>query len=259
MNKNVSVILNQEVNGRNLKIYGTARQPLFLAKDVAEFIGHSDRVKMIKFVDEDEKVKKIVPTLGGNQCMWFLTEDGLYEVLMQSRKTVAKNFKKEVKKILKAIRQNGMYINDNVLEVMMNNPDLIIELLTKVKKDKEEAEKLREQIEEQKPFVALAKSAAEGRLLLSIKEFSVILDNHGVDLGEKKLLKWFRDNSYLMKKKGLDHNMPLQKSLNMELFKVTESEYLKEDGKIGTRKDVMITGKGQLYFMDKLLKREKKN
>lgn len=60
---------------------------------------------MILTVDEDEKVRNIVPTLGGNQEMWFLTEDGFYEVLMQSRKPIAKEFKKEVKKILKQIRQ----------------------------------------------------------------------------------------------------------------------------------------------------------
>lgn len=51
---------------------------------------------MLSNVDEDEKVQNIVPTLGGNQKAWFLTENGLYEVLMQSRKPIAKDFKKKV-------------------------------------------------------------------------------------------------------------------------------------------------------------------
>ena len=104
MMNEVIIINEQEVLGKQFKIYGTFEEPLFLAKDVAEWIEHSDRSKMLRNVDEDEKVKNIVLTPGGNQEMWFLTEDGLYEVLMQSRKPIAKQFKKEVKKILKALR-----------------------------------------------------------------------------------------------------------------------------------------------------------
>ena len=100
----LTIISEQDVLGKRFKIYGTFEEPLFLAKDVAEWIEHSDRSKMLRSVDEDEKVKNIVLTPGGNQEMWFLTEDGLYEVLMQSRKPIAKAFKKEVKKILKALR-----------------------------------------------------------------------------------------------------------------------------------------------------------
>ena len=83
MNKEIKVIDEREVLGKHFRVYGDIENPLFLAKDVAEWIEHSDRNKMLKAVDEDEKVKNIIPTLGGNQEMWLLTEDGLYEVLMQ--------------------------------------------------------------------------------------------------------------------------------------------------------------------------------
>lgn len=66
--------------------------------------------KLVQNVDDEEKVRSIIPTLGGEQEMWMLTEDGVYEVLMQSRKPKAKLFKKEVKSILKSIRLNGGYI-----------------------------------------------------------------------------------------------------------------------------------------------------
>lgn len=83
--------------GRDFKVYGTPENPLFLAKDVAEWIDYdiSNVSKMVKNVDEDEKI--IART--NNTSATFLTEDGLYEVLMQSRKPIAKAFKKEVKKI----------------------------------------------------------------------------------------------------------------------------------------------------------------
>lgn len=71
-----------------------------LAKDVAEWIEHSKVSMMLESIDEDEKVVKNVYTLGGNQEAWFLTENGVYEVLMQSRKPIAKEFKTSPKTIL---------------------------------------------------------------------------------------------------------------------------------------------------------------
>lgn len=99
----------QNVLGKKFAVYGTIEEPLFLAKDVAEWIEHSDVSTMLRSVDDDEKVTNIVCTLGGNQKSWFLTENGVYEVLMLSRKPVAKDFKREVKKILHSIRTTGGY------------------------------------------------------------------------------------------------------------------------------------------------------
>ena len=110
--ESLTVINEQEVLGRHFRIFGTVENPLFLAKDVAKWIEHSDVSTMMRNVDPDEKVTNNVCTPGGVQTSWFLTEDGLYEVLMQSRKPIAKQFKKEVKKILKSIRKNGAYIRN---------------------------------------------------------------------------------------------------------------------------------------------------
>ena len=117
----MELVCKQEVLGKEFKIYGTIEEPLFLAKDVAEFIEHSDVSKMMKSVDEDEKVKNIVRTLGGNQEMWFLTEDGLYEVLMQSRKPIAKQFKKKVKEILKSLRLNKIEMVNKTTQPAIDN------------------------------------------------------------------------------------------------------------------------------------------
>lgn len=107
----LEVMKETQVLNKDFKIYGSVHDPLFLAKDVAEWIEYSESnvSKLVSMVDDDEKVRNIVTTLGGNQESWFLTEDGLYEVLMQSRKPIAKQFKKQVKKILKDIRIYGTY------------------------------------------------------------------------------------------------------------------------------------------------------
>lgn len=110
MKEKVEVLKSTEVLGKELNVYGSIQEPLFLAKDVATWIGHSDSQKMVMMVDDDERLLRTLFGAGQNRDVWFLTEYGLYEVLMQSRKSIAKQFKKEVKKILKEIRQNGGYL-----------------------------------------------------------------------------------------------------------------------------------------------------
>jgi prophage antirepressor-like protein len=116
LNKTNSVELLKQTNflGKTLSVFGTVVNPIFLAKEVADWLEHSNSRMMLQSIDEDEKVVRNVYTLGGKQSCCFLTEYGLYEVLMQSRKPIAKEFKKGVKAILKEIRQQGYYVAPNV-------------------------------------------------------------------------------------------------------------------------------------------------
>lgn len=110
-NNAMAIVNEQKVLGKDFKVYGNIENPLFLAKDVAEWIEHSNLTVMINSVDEDEKIiSRTKDSLGRENSATFLTENGLYEVLMLSRKPIAKEFKKEVKKILHSLRLNGGYI-----------------------------------------------------------------------------------------------------------------------------------------------------
>ncbi|MDT2842649.1 BRO-N domain-containing protein [Vagococcus lutrae] len=129
---NLQIIDQREVLGKDFKFYGDYDNPLFLAKDVASWIEHTDQRKMIQSVDEDEKLKGTLFLSGQKRQSWFLTEDGLYEVLMQSRKPIAKKFKKEVKKILKDVRKHGMYAKDELLD----NPELMLDVVSKLIEEK---------------------------------------------------------------------------------------------------------------------------
>lgn len=106
----ISVLKQTELCGQQFMVYGSAQEPLFLAKDVASIIEHSDVSTMMRAVDEDEKLIQTILVSGQNREVWMVTENGLYEVLMQSRKPIAKQFKKGVKTILKEIRTNGGYL-----------------------------------------------------------------------------------------------------------------------------------------------------
>ena len=122
---NKSMLLEKEID-----VYGSVDEPLFLAKDVAEWIEHTQPSKMVETVDEDEKLMGTIFLSGQNREVWMLTEDGLYEVLMQSRKPIAKQFKKGVKEILKTIRKTGSYSVSkplSQLEVLQMAVNLVVE------------------------------------------------------------------------------------------------------------------------------------
>nr|DAL66131.1 MAG TPA_asm: KilAC domain protein [Caudoviricetes sp.] len=252
---NLQVVEQREVLGKEFKIYGDFENPLFLAKDVAEWIEHSKSDVMLKSVDDNEKVKVnnvYVDGRTGGNGVWFLTEDGLYEVLMQSRKPIAKEFKKEVKKILKTIRQNGMYVTEKLLD----NPDLAIQAFTKLKEEREKRKALEIKIESDKPKVLFADAVETSKTTILIGDLAKIIKQNGVDMGQKRLFAWLRENGYLIKRKGADYNMPTQKSMDMKLFEIKETAITHSDGHISVSKTPKVTGKGQQYFINLFLNQE---
>lgn len=145
---NLQIIEQREVLGQDFKIYGDFENPLFLAKDVANWIQHTDPSKMCNAVDDDEKVTNIVRTLGGNQECLFLTENGLYEVLFQSRKPIAKEFKTQVKAILKEIRTKGTYNRPMTqTELILAQAQALVEMERKANQAIEMAEQTNSKLE----------------------------------------------------------------------------------------------------------------
>lgn len=169
MKTELTVIDERELLGKEFRIYGDYQNPLFLAKDVASWIEHSDVSTMLRKVDEDEKGTNNVCTLGGSQKAWFLTENGLYEVLMQSRKPIAKEFKKKVKEILKSVRKNGVYMTNEVIEKTLTDPDFLIQLATQLKEERQARIKAEE---ENKVLIEENESISLEKRLLSGEVFS---------------------------------------------------------------------------------------
>ena len=248
MEKNLVVIDEREVLGKEFKIYGDIENPLFLAKDVAEWLEMdiSNASRMLKNVDENEKVLARHNTTSAT----FLTEDGLYEVLMQSRKPIAKAFKKEVKQILKTIRQNGMYATDKLLD----NPDLAIQAFTKLKEEREKRKALEIEKEQNRPKVIFAEAVETSKSSILIGDLAKLIKQNGVDMGQKRLFTWLRENGYLIKRQGSDYNMPTQKAMELGLFEIKETAVTHSDGHITVNKTPKVTGKGQIYFINKFIK-----
>ena len=185
----LQIINEQEVLGKHFAVYGTVDEPLFIAKDVAEWIEYdvSSVNKMLDKIDEDEKLVGTLFRSGQNREAWFLTENGLYEVLMQSRKPLAKEFKKKVKEILKSIRKHGLYAIDDLLE----NPDMAIAALQKLKEERQLRLKAQEEVAQKNQIIQeLQPKATYYDLVLqnkSLVAISVIAKDYG--MSAKKLNK----------------------------------------------------------------------
>ena len=253
----LQVVLSREVLGKEFRIYGDYENPLFLARDVAAWIEHSNTIVMLQSVDAEEKVVNNVYTLGGEQKAWFLTEDGLYEVLMQSRKPIAKEFKKKVKEILKSVRKTGGYI---ATTPEMTDAEIMAKALLVAQNTIQEREKrigeLTEENRAMQPKALFADSVAASENTILIYDLAKLLRQNGVDIGGTRLFRWMRDNGYLVRRKGTDYNMPTQKSMDMGLFRVKETTHAHSDGHISITRTPKVTGKGQVYFVNKFLNKD---
>lgn len=249
----LQVIHEQRVLNKNFAVYGTFENPLFLAKDVADWIEHQNITHMMNVVDEEEKLTYTIRNSGQNREMWFLTEDGLYEVLMQSRKPIAKQFKKQVKAILKEIRQNGAYVHagedDDETIIMARG---LIAAQRALERKTRENELLHLQIEEQKPKVMFADAITSSSTTILIRELAKLLKQNGIDMGEKRLFEYLRENGYLIKRKGTDYNMPTQRSMDLGLFEIKETPVMRSTGAT-ISKTPKVTAKGQQYFINHFL------
>lgn len=243
----MKIIDEREILGKQFRIFGDFENPLFLAKDVAEWIDYdiSNVSKMVNNVDENEKIITRI----NNTSATFLTEDGLYEVLMLSRKPIAKEFKKQIKEILKTIRKNGMYVTERLLD----NPDLAIQAFTKLKEEREKRKELEAKIEEQKPQVLFANTVKSSYTSILVGELSKILTQGGFKTGQNRLFDLLRKDGFLISRQGTDYNMPTQKSMELGLFEIKESTVNNPDGSIRISKTPKVTGKGQEYFINRFL------
>ena len=248
----IQVLSETELLGHKFTVYGTVENPLFLAKEVAECIEYdqSSVNKLVNLVDDDEKVRNNLPTPGGNQQVWFLTEDGLYEVLMQSRKPIAKEIKKGVKEILKTIRKTGGYIatkQDDTPEEIMARA-LIVAQET-IKRKEERLKQLEEKNAQLQPKAEFADCIMKSKDCITIGDLANILKQSCLfSKGKNALACWMRNNGYLLQK-GIRRNMPTQKSMALGLMRVIETTSHAWNGTIIINKTVGITSLGQRHFI----------
>ncbi len=235
---------------RTMEING---EPYFVGKDVAEILGYTKaRNAIASHVDsEDKKDALIQGDLGGTQEMTVINESGLYSLILSSKLPKAKEFKRWVtSEVLPSIRKHGAYAVDELL----SDPEFAIKTFTALKEERERSKRLSEQIEADKPKVIFADSVSAAKSSILIGDLAKILKQNGVNIGQNRLFEWLRKNGYLIKD-GNSKNMPTQRAADMKLFEVKVRAVNNPDGSIRETKTTKVTGKGQVYFVNKFLGR----
>lgn len=230
-------------------------EPWLVGKDVATALGYSEPSKAVreKVSSEDKGMSKM-DTPGGIQNMTIINESGLYSLVLASKLPTAKKFKRWVtSEVLPTIRRHGAYMTDNTLEQMISNPEFGIRLLRELDRERKARERLEAKAEQDAPKVLFAEAVETAHTSILIGELAKILKQNGKDIGQNKLFEWLRNNGYLIKRKGSDYNMPTQKSMELKLMEIKERTVSEPTGAIRITKTPKITGKGQTYFINKLL------
>lgn len=223
----------------------------FAMPDVARALNLSNSSVAVKALDDDERAKFNLGRQGNTN---FISEPGLYKLIGASRKPEAKRFNRWVThEVLPSIRKNGMYATPQAAEQLLNNPDMMIEILTRYKDAQVENQRLHDENTVMQPKALFADAVATSHTTILVGELAKLLKQNGVEIGQNRLFKWLRDNGYLIKRKGTDWNMPTQRSMGMELFKVKETSIAHSNGSVTVSKTVKVTGKGQQYFINKFL------
>lgn len=239
-NKNFGKIRALEINN----------EPYFVAKDVCDILEIKNSRQALTRLDKDEKADVILNDGSQNRNMSTINEYGLYNLILASRKKEAKEFKRWIThEVIPSIRKNGGYIAG---QENLTDEELIQKALLVAKKKLEEREK---QLEEQKPKVLFANSVESSKTSILVGELAkIIKQSLSIELGQNRLFKWLRNNGYLVIRKGTDYNMPTQKSMDLGLFEIKESTIIHADGHVSITKTPKVTGKGQVYFIDKFYK-----
>lgn len=192
------------------------------------------------------------PTSGEND---FIPENIFYRLAMKAKNEAAEKFQAKVAdEIIPSIRKHGAYMTPQKIEEVLLNPDTIIKLATDLKAEREHRMALETKIEQDKPKTIFADAVSSSKTSILIGDMAKLLRQNGIEIGQKRLFDWLRNNGYLIKRKGSDWNMPTQRSVEMGLFEIKESTHLDGNGCNITTKTSKVTGKGQVYFINKFLK-----
>lgn len=233
-------------------------EPWFMGKDAADALKYTNTPKAIRdHVDGEDKLTERIVLSGQKREVIFINESGLYSLILSSKLPTAKKFKHWVtSEVLPAIRKTGGYIPVNPgmsdMEVLARAV-LISQKTIDVLKEKNKL--LETENEAMKPKALFADAYAATKDGILVGAMAKMLRQNGVDIGQKRLFRILREKGYLMKF-GTDRNMPTQRSMDRGWFRIKARTITTPDGSNRSTRTVLVTGKGQQYFVNLFLKEE---
>lgn len=245
-------IFNNEEFGR-VRTAQIDDKPYFVATDIANALGYTNpRDAVLRHCKG--VVKRDTPTSSGTQQMSYINEGDVYRLIMRSKLPSAERFESWVMdEVLPSIRKNGGYIAG---QETMTDDELLAKALMVANNKIAERDRIIEhqkaKIEYDRPKTIFADAVATSNTSILVGDLAKIICQNGVQIGQKRLFAWLRDNGYLMKN-GSSYNMPIQRYVQQGLFEVKERSIQNPDGSVRITITPKVTGKGQLYFVNKFL------
>lgn len=232
-------------------------EPWFVAIDVCNALELSNPTVVVGRLDEDERTKF---NLGRQGMTNIVSEYGLYNLILASRKKEAKKFKRWIThEVIPTIRKHGAYMSSEVIEKTLSDPDYLIRLATNLKEEKAKRALAEAQIERDKPKVLFADTVSASNQSCLVGELAKLISQEAIrrgeidkKIGQNNLFAWMRSSGYLCKS-GERKNQPLQQYVEQGLFELKKGSYVDSNGSNITTTTTKVTGKGQIYFVNKFL------
>lgn len=247
--------LTKIFDGQNLTIVERDGEPIFRLNDVCGILGLAPRTVRQRLEDDVCTTYPIQDSLGRTQQATFVTEDGLYDVILDSRKPEAKRFRKWItSEVIPSIRKHGAYMTPDTIEQALLNPDTIIKLATSLKEERQQKELERKKrmvaerkVEIQKPKVVFAESCLASQDTVLVKDVAKLASNQGIKIGQNRLYNKLREWGYIQKR----NTQPTQRALESGYFEILQRNIQTPEGSRLTR-TTKVTTKGQMRILNRL-------
>lgn len=241
-------------NAQPVRVVTIDGEPWFVLADLCKVLDLAKPSRVAMRIADDMKGAHLMSTPGGDQEMTIVSEAGMYEVIIRSDKPEAVAFRRWVtSEVLPSIRKHGGYLTDQKIEDILDNPDTIIELATKLKSERAKRAALEKQAAIDTPKARFADAVSASHTSILIGDLAKLLRQNGYEIGQNRLFEMLRRDGYLCAARGGLWNMPTQKAMNLGLFEVKETTIVHSDGHVSISKTTKVTGKGQVYFVTRFL------
>lgn len=227
-------------------------KPYFVASDVAKALGYTNTSKAIndhcrwvtkRYIPHPQSKDKIIEVN-------VIPQGDVMRLAAKSELPGAEKFESWIfDDVIPSVLKHGMYATEELLE----NPDIAIKAFTALKEEREKRKALQEDNARMRPKEIFADAVSTSHTSILVGDLAKLIRQNGVEIGQNRLFEWMYDNGYLIRS-GERHRMPTQKAMNLELFEVKERAIDNPDGSVRLTRTTKVTGKGQVYFVNKFIR-----
>ena len=248
--------MNEILNVNGVECYEKDGTAYLKLETVARGLGFTQEKNGVVYV-RWETVNNLLEHIGfpnklGKAC--FIPKNIFYRLAMKAKNETAEKFQAVVAdEIIPSIRKHGAYMTPETIEAALLNPDTLIKLATTLKQEQAARQALERKVELDKPKVLFADAMSVASTSILVGELAKLIKQNGVEIGQNHLFVWLRENGYLVKRKGNDYNLPTQYAMERGWFEIKET-CVTHAGHTTISRTPKVTGKGQIYFVEKFLR-----